>query len=664
MMREQPSKLRVFGADPFSATTGPKAQATAIGDIFLAQNILVWGQGTHMNLALTFQEQYNPQAKEHGWDPIPDADVTNYVALFSLGGNIEIRADADRLDDLFEADTRLQQLLGPRMTPRIHLLGATNKQIHDAIRDRGLLWRVARKSSKEADIRADIKLAQTRPLTVDSDFLLYYYNKISGTRFVTCDTFCRLGQLPDPVLASILSELAEYALRYNGNQAREVAFFAADSLFGAETFYGMDFKSMDSTVLRNVYWDLARKFKAHVADPQLRIDDANCGLWRSRMFATLTTRPGEDVVDEEEMLCLAPEYFWKVHWLPGGLITSEGIFFPDPVIRAIRDNKDDPQLQALGSDVVPGIIFNQLRRLGNRIKSINVGRLTEPMADPDPKQGRREGYVVVIKERGDTKPVIKTVHMLRWGTLQYLTDGQSLQVPGVDIDRFNTNALEYMEFVKDRENGFKQLGGNLVNYELDTVHERLKGYDFSSFYLERNYVHGTATQNLSGDLFRNHEFALDFFKRYGETIVVPDLCVGRLDEHRRVLIDSGNEVCVFNKDATIQDILVVDVIGVFHDYEGPLTRWGLEYARPVNKRLEFLSRPAEIGQAYVSAIVEGFTRLKNRIAENRLAYQEYMFRNRPEAKKAFKWRWHAILERILNTDPEELRASIQKYLPK
>jgi hypothetical protein len=663
MANQSLTELRVFGTDPFASSAGAAPVGAAIGDLFLAHNVLVWGQTTHMHLALTFQEQYNALAREQGWKIMTDAEVTDYLALFYLNGNIEIRADAERLDDFFQADSLLQQHFGQRMTPRIRLLGATSHQIHDAIRDRGLLWRIARKSHKETDIRADIKLAQRKPLTVDLEFPLYYYNKVSGTRFVTCDSFCRLGGLPDPVLASILQELAEYSVKYNGNQAREVAFFAADSRFGAEAFYGIDFRTLDSPTLRATYQGLVQQYKTHLTDKRLAIDDIKSGLWRSQMYATLTTRPGEEVVDEEQMLGLAPEFFWKVRWLPGGIITPEGIFLPDPVIRAIKEYKDDAQLQALGSDVVPGIINNHLRRLGTHLESINVGRLTEPLADPDPKHGRREGYVVVVKEHGAPQPVIKTVHMLRWGTLQYLADGKSLQTSMVDIYKFNTEALDYMEFVKDRENGFKQLGGQLVNYELDTVHERFQGYDFSSFYLERNYVHGTATQNLPGELFRDPAFALDFFKRYGQTIVVPDLCVGRVDEHHRVLIDSGNEVCLIAGNATIKDIVVVDVIGVFHDYESPLTRWGLEYARPVNKRLEFLQNPVEIGQVYLDAILEGFTRLKTRIADNRMAYWDYMFRNRPEAEKAFKWLWHAILDRILSTHPEELRASIAKHLP-
>jgi hypothetical protein len=658
-----PELLLVFGNDPVAGSQRTDLAAATIGDIFLAQNAIIWGRGTHMKLAEDFQKLYNSLAAERGWTPVSDEARLNYVALFYVGDNIEIRADADRLDACFEADARLQAHYGHLMAPRIHFLGATNRAIHDAIRDRGALWRIARKSRRELDIRADIANAQRKPLTVEIDQPIYYLNRVSGTRFVTYATFCGLAQLPDPQLAAVLCEVAEYSAKYNNSQAREVAFFMADSLFGSASFKPWDFRALNSDSLRIAHQELCVQFKSRIAKTEFLADDLDSRVWRAQMYEGLTTRAGEEVVDEEQLLGLAPEFFWKVHWLPGGFITADGIFMPDPVIQAIKDKEDDAQRQSFASEVVSGLIYNHLRRLGQGLESINVGQLTEPLANPDPKQGRREGYVIVVKERGVLAPDIKTVQMLRWGTRQYLWEGKSRRAQRVDILQFNTDALEYMEFVKDRDNGFKQLGGRLVDFEFDTIHEHLRGFDFSTFYLERDYVRGIATHNLPGEHFLKREFALDFYRRYGKTIVVPDIVVGRVDENKRILIDTGIEVCLFNQDGSIADLVVVDVVGIFSDCQTELTSWGREYARPITRRLKFLENPVEAGQVYVDAVVQGFSELRNRILENRAAYWDYMFRDRPDDKEAFKWRWHMILERILRTEPTRLGESIQTHLP-
>ncbi len=69
---------------------------------------------------------------------------------------------------------------------------------------------------------------------------IYFYNRLTGTRWLTCQEFENLGKLDDASLARHLQEIADHAIPRNRLGRPEVDFFAADlRRFGARQFAGV-----------------------------------------------------------------------------------------------------------------------------------------------------------------------------------------------------------------------------------------------------------------------------------------------------------------------------------------------------------------------------------------------------------------------------------------
>ena len=69
---------------------------------------------------------------------------------------------------------------------------------------------------------------------------IYYYNRLTGTRWLTYTEFERLGKLDDAELARHLQEIADHSIQRNRLGRPEVDFFAADiGRLGARQFAGV-----------------------------------------------------------------------------------------------------------------------------------------------------------------------------------------------------------------------------------------------------------------------------------------------------------------------------------------------------------------------------------------------------------------------------------------
>src|ERR1039458_3316629 len=72
---------------------------------------------------------------------------------------------------------------------------------------------------------------------------IYFYNRLTGTRWLTCQEFEYLGKLDNASLARHLQEIADHAILRNRMGRPEVDFFAADlRRFGARQFAGVAYE--------------------------------------------------------------------------------------------------------------------------------------------------------------------------------------------------------------------------------------------------------------------------------------------------------------------------------------------------------------------------------------------------------------------------------------
>ena len=83
---------------------------------------------------------------------------------------------------------------------------------------------------------------------------LYFYNRLTGTRWLTCEEFANLGRLDDTALARQLQEIANYSIRRSHLGRPELDFFAVDLRHcGAALFAGVAFGQLAPPELRAKY---------------------------------------------------------------------------------------------------------------------------------------------------------------------------------------------------------------------------------------------------------------------------------------------------------------------------------------------------------------------------------------------------------------------------
>ena len=116
---------------------------------------------------------------------------------------------------------------------------------------------------------------------------IYFYNRLTGTRWLTCQEFENLGKLDDASLARHLQEIADHSMLRNRLGRPEVDFFAADlRRFGARQFAGVAYEQLPPEQLRAKFEELRAHFRSAVHEA-FRTDDCHNNAWCERILATL-----------------------------------------------------------------------------------------------------------------------------------------------------------------------------------------------------------------------------------------------------------------------------------------------------------------------------------------------------------------------------------------
>src|SRR5205807_4543716 len=155
--------------------------------------------------------------------------------------------------------------------------------VRDAIKRRGEIWRLSsipciQKGKEDLMLKSKVGI-HGHPI--------YFYNRLTGTRWLTYHAFEQLGQLDDAELALYLQEIADHALRLNRLNRPEVDFFAADlRRFGAREFAGVVYAQLPAEALRAKYEELKEHFRSAVHEAY-RKDDPGDNAWCSRIISTL-----------------------------------------------------------------------------------------------------------------------------------------------------------------------------------------------------------------------------------------------------------------------------------------------------------------------------------------------------------------------------------------
>src|SRR5439155_8008901 len=92
---------------------------------------------------------------------------------------------------------------------RIKFLHVMNRQVRDAIQRRGERWRISPVPRLANDMRRMI--AGCRIGIAGRE--IYYYNRTTGTRYLTYQEYCNLGKLDDADLRRHLAEIVRHHLQ-------------------------------------------------------------------------------------------------------------------------------------------------------------------------------------------------------------------------------------------------------------------------------------------------------------------------------------------------------------------------------------------------------------------------------------------------------------------
>ena len=649
--------MRVIG-DPIFARDAEGRLLSRIGTLFFRTPGLVTKKGVHAMQRLMWIEAINADRAAAGQPELTmaeeEAEVAESVDLIFTEDQVLIRPNPDRMDLALRADETLQELVSKRS---IRFLNTSSAKVRAALRARGENWRMARQPISQEDM-ADLILSSRVPV---GERPIYYYNHLTGTRYITAGTYEEVSSLPPDGFRRQIAEVVTGLNKRNRTGHPEVDLFPSTTPIEIKTaFKTLKTDSMDDAELKEFCRRLSLDWRMSLP-AGLREETVKNFEWRNTMCHALTRGPNETSAEEQELVAgIAPEFYRQIEWLPGARIDDGEVIFDAVYDEAARTQ--DPELLALCDNRVKSFLFNTTRLFGS-LEYINIGRIVRSLAR-HPVAGSRRGNVYIMQygERGATEPKVLMIRLQKWGVAERLDEGKSLLQSIIETD-------EYSDYILDRRLMCRQLGMNLprrLGYGHFTERYRGKseynGVAVRTAYFIRSYVPGVASDKVPPAKFRNPAFALRFAELMGEAAAL-DMIVGRRSSStREPLFDRNYEVVRLGDDGLPSDIVVTDHAGSFTEYESDFADRVADYAAVVTRRRDFVSDV----DAFANSYVAGFRR---RLAEARSAYRsrrkafDGLFADRPyDTNGSGAYRWACTLRHLDACDPDRLAELLAKAI--
>jgi hypothetical protein len=650
-------QLEVIGPHPFQRDAMGQ-QVTRIGTVFPEHNALYTQPPfVHAWQRLAFMNQLNVRRSQEGVSPLSSEEeqhvCANSVDLIFEPDHILIRPSPERMDLAFAADELLQTLVSKR---QISFLSISDPRVREAIKKRGECWRLSDLPKTQAGKEALIFQSK---VAIDG-LPIYFYNRLTGTRWLTYQEFERLGNLDDARLARQLQEISDHARRLNRLDRPEVDFFAADlRRFGTRDFAGVAYDTLTPDQLRSKFEELKGNFRTAVHEG-LRKDDCREKAWCERMLCTLFLE-GNETQTEHILAGLSPEFYLQIEWLPGGRF-EEGEFLFDPVFEEATNHPENKALQDLCDLRARGIIFNLIREYGD-LEYINVGRVPEPLSlrPSQKKRGRRGVYIADLQSRSEPQPTRRFIRLQKWDVWEHLDDGK-------DLLQSMEESEDYTDYWLDRRLGCRQLGMNLtrrvVMRRLSEIYQgkagRHRGRMIRTTYFERDYLPGIATDKLPSESYARPAFALKLATLLGQA-AASSLIVGRaLDLGTVPVFDDGDEVVREGPDGLPVELLIGDHSGAFGEYKLPLETFASHYARPVHSRISYLPNAVEFAEAYLAAFRAQFLHIQADYRKRRRAFDTLFKHCKYDTGGSLAFRWECILRRLDEANVEKVLDAIRR----
>lgn len=647
-------RLKIMGDPPLMRDAQGKLKSR-ISTLFPRTAELITRPGIHAGQRMMYLDLLNEQRRAAGLPPLsPEEELEeceHSVDLIHEPDLILIRPDPANMHLAFEADALLQELVSKR---QIKFLQVSDMQVRQAIKESGECWRISPLPRSVEEMK---KMILESRISIGGN-PIYYYNKLTGTRYLTCHEFAQLRGLKPQALASHLQEIADYSRKTNRMNYPEVDFFLADASFGAADFAALDWTQASPEALVVAHQILTAKFQ-YAVPADLRDDNPNHPEWRNRMFSHLIGQKNE-VLSEEVLQGLSPEFFLQIEWLPGGRIEDGELLF-DSIFYEPGAGASAPELNILCDDKIKGFIFNFIREFGD-VEYVNVGRLVSSLSQRPEKDGRREVYIAELKQPGSAAPVVRIIRMQKWGIREHLDENKDLLSAIMEAE-------EYTDYILDRRLGCRQLGMNLpsrialwrISEKYNGGNRPYRGAAIWATYFERDYISGVATDKIARAKYESAPFTLAFARLLGKA-AAPNMIVGRCNSKKEVLFDDGDEVLLEDAAGLPQQIVVADSTGAFVDFQAPLDAFAQAYAKPVCRRLADVPQPRDFAMAYVEAFVKSFIHIQGDYRKRQRAFDTLFKHCKRDEQGSFAYRWEQILARLDRTDATTLGNQIKAHI--
>ena len=651
------TQLELIGPHPF-AQDAQGRQFTRIGTLFPQHGVLYTRPpGVHALQRLNFMEHLNALRASESVAPLTmDEEVAlceRAVDLVFESDHLLIRPDPGRIELALLADDMLQELI-PKF--KIRFLSVGDPRVREAIKRRGEYWRL---SFLPKTLEGKKRLVFGSKVAIGG-LPIYYYNRLTGTRWLTFEEFESVGRNNDPSLALHLQEIADHSTCQNHLGRPEIDFFATDlRRFSSSDFAGVSYRELSCADLRAQFEKLKTAFRAAVHQEYARNDFQN-RAWCERIISTLFLE-GDEAQTEHILTGLSREFFMQVQWLPGGRF-EEGEFLLDSVFHDAASQADNADVQSLCDSRAREIILNFIRDHGD-LEYINLGCIPESMSLDRPQvEGRRGVYLAEFQVRGEPAPMRVFLRLQKWGVWQHLDEGKDLLSSIQESD-------EYTDYSLDRRLGCRQLGMNLsrraVMRRLNEIYlgsnQRYRGQVIRTTYFERDYVPGIATDKLPMARYERPGYATIIAAMLGRA-AASSMIVGRSLEDARPAFDDGDEVVLEGADGLPLEILVADHSGAFTEYALPLESFAADYARPVNRRDKIVPNAVEFAQAYVDAFGEHFAHVQGDYRKRRGAFDHLFTHRKYDTGGSFAYRWESVLHRLDHTDAQAITAALRCHI--
>ncbi len=643
-----------LGPEPFTYDAKGNLQ-TRIGTVFLRTPGFVTIRGIHAMQRMAWIDELNRRREEAGKRPLSDLEIelelAESVDLLFDETTVLIRPDPRQMGLAIRGDELLQTMFSKR---KIRYLNIQHHLVRDALRAQGEAWRMAPVPLYEEEIRRLIEGA----LVGIEGRAIYYYNRLTGTRFLTLGQFRKLGTLPAGELRTLLLEIQKNVQLRNRFANPEVAFLPIHSM-DISAFKTLDFEAMDEATLYQTHKTLVKRFEQGVQEPYMLEDDIDNADWR-KALSTALIHAQNDTGVTAVIEGLSPEFFMQIEWLPGGRVIDGELIF-DPIFAEHDAHPEDEHLKRLCDHRARAILLNYLQEY-SEIEYVNIGRTRRSLSGRKGQGPRVHVYIVEMKERKVPRPQVKIIRIQRWTVAMHLAEEKQPLLQAI------LSAEEYTDYVMDRRLGCRQLGMNLPPKmtprrfrEYVTGADGVRHYVWTG-YFERDYIPGRATDKIPEVFYASPVFNVRLARLLGQA-AAPNIIIGRAGvQDGHTIFDDGDEVLLLDAFKLPESIILSESTGAFTNYQSPYSATLRDYADAMNRRKDLMPNFEEAANEFVEGFRDEMRRIQSMYRRRKKGF-DMLFRDRPvDPQGSIAYRWQCVLARLDQADCDALAETLRGYI--